>query len=50
MADSAERDAALLLDMLLAAQDARAFLEDLDEDAFRNSRRDQEGLYALCRG
>jgi hypothetical protein len=30
MADLPERDAALLLDMLLAARDAQAFIEGLD--------------------
>ena len=34
MAELPERDAALLLDMLLAARDARSFIEGLDEDAF----------------
>ena len=38
MADMAERDAALFLDMLLAARDARAFVEELDEAAFLASR------------
>ena len=32
-----ERDAALLLDMLLAARDARSFIEGLDETAFLTS-------------
>jgi uncharacterized protein with HEPN domain len=31
MADLPERDAALLLDMLLAARDARSFIRGLDE-------------------
>ena len=38
MADLPERDAALLLDMLLAAGDARGFVEGLDESAFLASR------------
>jgi uncharacterized protein with HEPN domain len=38
MADLPERDAALLLDMLLAARDARGFVEALDESAFLASR------------
>jgi uncharacterized protein with HEPN domain len=38
MAELPERDAALLLDMLLAARDAREFVEGLDEAAFLASR------------
>jgi len=38
MADLPERDAALLLDMLLAAGDAQGFVEGLDESAFLASR------------
>jgi uncharacterized protein with HEPN domain len=38
MADLPERDAALLLDMLLAARDAQGFVEGLDEAAFLASR------------
>jgi uncharacterized protein with HEPN domain len=38
MADLPERDAALLLDMLLAARDAKAFIDGLDEEAFLASR------------
>jgi uncharacterized protein with HEPN domain len=38
MAELPERDAALLLDMLLAARDAQSFVERLDESAFRASR------------
>jgi uncharacterized protein with HEPN domain len=38
MADLSERDAALLLDMLLAARDAQGFVEGLDEAAFLASR------------
>ena len=38
MAELSQRDAALLLDMLLAARDAREFVEGLDEAAFLASR------------
>ena len=38
MADLPEKDAALLLDMLLAARDAQSFIQGLDAAAFRNSR------------
>jgi len=38
MAELSERDAALLLDMLLAALDAQEFVEELDEPAFLVSR------------
>ena len=38
MADLPERDAALLLDMLLAARDARSFIKGLNETAFLASR------------
>jgi uncharacterized protein with HEPN domain len=38
MAELPERDSALLLDMLLAARDARAFVKGLDEAAFLASR------------
>jgi uncharacterized protein with HEPN domain len=38
MANLPERDAALLLDMLLAARDAKAFIDGLDEAAFLASR------------
>jgi uncharacterized protein with HEPN domain len=38
MAELPERDAALLLDMLLAARDAQEFVEGLDEAAFVASR------------
>ena len=38
MAELPERDAALLLDMLLAARDAREFVAGLDEAAFLGSR------------
>ncbi len=38
MAELPERDAALLLDMLLAARDAHGFVEGLNEAAFLASR------------
>jgi uncharacterized protein with HEPN domain len=38
MAELPERDAALLLDMLLAARDAQAFVKGLDESVFLASR------------
>ena len=38
MAELPQRDAALLLDMLLAARDAQGFIEGLDEAAFLASR------------
>jgi uncharacterized protein with HEPN domain len=38
MAELPERDAALLLDMLLAARDAQSFTDELDEKAFLASR------------
>jgi len=38
MAKLPERDTALLLDMLLAARDAQAFVKGLDESAFLASR------------
>ena len=38
MAELSDRDAALLLDMLLAARDARGFVEGIDEAAFLGSR------------
>ena len=38
MAELPDRDAALLLDMLLAARGAQAFVEGLDESAFIASR------------
>jgi uncharacterized protein with HEPN domain len=44
MADLPERDAALLLDMLLAARDAKAFIEGLDEGAFLASRLHQNAV------
>jgi uncharacterized protein with HEPN domain len=44
MADLPARDAALLLDMLLAARDARSFVEGLDEEAFRASRLHQNAV------
>ncbi|WP_300781096.1 HepT-like ribonuclease domain-containing protein [Enhydrobacter sp.] len=39
-----ERDAALLLDMLLAVRDAKAFVEGLDEAAFLASRLHQNAV------
>jgi uncharacterized protein with HEPN domain len=39
-----ERDAALLLDMLLAARDAVAFVEGMDETAFMKSRLHQNAV------
>ncbi len=42
MAEVPQRDAALLLDMLLAARDARSFIASLDEAAFLESRLHQE--------
>jgi uncharacterized protein with HEPN domain len=44
MADLPEKDAALLLDMLLAARDARGFVADLTEAAFRASRLHQNAV------
>jgi uncharacterized protein with HEPN domain len=44
MAKAGDRDAALLLDMLLAAQDACAFTQDLDEEAFLKSRLHQNAV------
>jgi uncharacterized protein with HEPN domain len=44
MADLPARDAALLLDMLLAARDAQSFVEGLDEAAFRASRLHQNAV------
>src|SRR5215470_9502239 len=44
MADLPARDAALLLDMLLAARDARSFVEGLDEAAFIASRLHQNAV------
>jgi len=38
MAELPERDAALLLDMLIAARDARGFIEGMDEAGFVASR------------
>lgn len=40
----ADRDASLLLDMLLAARDARSFLSGLTEDAFMSSRLHQNAV------
>ena len=44
MAELPARDAALLLDMLLAARDARSFLEGLNEAAFLASRLHQNAV------
>ena len=44
MADLPERDAALLLDMLLAARDAKAFTAGLDETSFLASRLHQNAV------
>jgi uncharacterized protein with HEPN domain len=44
MAELSDRDAALLLDMLLAARDARTFIEGLDEAAFVASRLHQNAV------
>lgn len=46
MAEVPENDAALLLDMLLAARDARSFVAGMDESGFRQSRLHQ---YAVIR-
>ncbi|HET7022262.1 MAG TPA: HepT-like ribonuclease domain-containing protein [Xanthobacteraceae bacterium] len=44
MAELPERDAALLLDMLLAARDAQGFIKGLDEAAFLQSRLHQSAV------
>jgi uncharacterized protein with HEPN domain len=44
MAEVPERDAALLLDMLLAARDAQQFVQELDEAAFVASRLHQNAV------
>jgi uncharacterized protein with HEPN domain len=44
MAEPIGGDAALLLDMLLAARDARGFVKDLDEAAFMASRLHQNAV------
>jgi uncharacterized protein with HEPN domain len=44
MADLPTRDAALLLDMLLAARDAKDFIEGMDEAAFLASRLHQNAV------
>lgn len=44
MAERDARDQALLLDMLLAARDARAFVAGMDEMAFRESRLHQNAV------
>ena len=43
----AERDAALLLDMLLAAREAVSFIAAMDEVAFRGSRLHQHAVIRL---
>ena len=48
MAELSERDAALLLDLLVAARDAQGFLEGLGEAAFLASRLHQnDGIRSL---
>lgn len=42
--DTGERDAALILDMALAARDALSFVADLDEPAFLASRLHQNAV------
>jgi uncharacterized protein with HEPN domain len=44
MAELSQRDAALLLDMLLAARDARSFIASVDETAFLESRLHQNAV------
>jgi uncharacterized protein with HEPN domain len=44
MVDQPEKDMSLLLDMLLAARDARSFLSDMDEAAFTASRLHQNAV------
>jgi uncharacterized protein with HEPN domain len=44
MAELPERDAGLLLDMLLAARDAQGFIVGLDEAAFLQSRLHQNAV------
>ena len=44
MADIAAKDASFLLDMLLAARDARAFVSGMDEAAFLASRLHQNAV------
>jgi uncharacterized protein with HEPN domain len=44
MAELPDRDAALLLDMLLAAQDAQGFIAGLGKDAFLGSRLHQSAV------
>ncbi len=44
MADPADRDRSLLLDMLLAAKDATAFVTGLGEVEFRQSRLHQNAV------
>jgi uncharacterized protein with HEPN domain len=47
MADLPARDAALLLDMLLAARDAGVFVEGLDQAAFLTNRLHQNAVIPL---
>ncbi len=44
MTDFANEDASFLLDMLLSARDARAFVAGMDEPAFRASRLHQNAV------
>ena len=44
MAEPSNRDAALLLDMLLAARDAASFVAGMDEAAFQASRLHQNAV------
>ena len=44
MADSTEKNHSLLLDMLLAAQDAQSFVVGMDEAGFRLSRLHQNAV------
>lgn len=44
MAEIPERDAAVLLDMLLAAREARGFIAGLDAAAFQTSRLHQNAV------
>src|SRR5690348_3796029 len=44
MAELPERDAALLLDMLIAARNAREFAQDLDHDTFLESKLHQNAV------
>lgn len=46
--DVPERDAALLLDMLQAAQDALSFVSDIDSAGFAESRLHQSAVIKDC--